>query len=540
RNGASASLHPRRTGWRRRRRPGSARAGTPPLLSPNSGPRLAWGPGTRRKDREGDGGAFVEPAGRPRRARRFLPARLHPRQAAPRDFVRGLGRLARGIGSGLRETVRYPSAIVGLFLILALVGMSVYAIVAVPLDEAIKMSRGARNDWYVAPAFAQPAWVNFFRKDDLPLTILMDSGEETVTKTVEVVSEDMTRVSLSFPFDYPYDDIPQDILVFVRTNTGQKRPYVVFTWSTPDGRQIEIVNRGLRGSAETYYLSADTRFRRKAGEQEPLELLFYPPGAADGPPVQGRYELKVEGLVFEENAEFDARLVVEGRVYGLAGTDHLGRDLTVPLLWGTPVALAFGLLGAVGTAVASLIIAAAGTWFGGWVDELVQRLTEVNMILPTLPIAIMVYLAYSKSVWVILGVMVILNIFSSAIKNYRAIFLQVKEAPYVEAARVYGASDRRIVLRYLVPKILPILVPHLVTLIPGYVFLEATLAYLGVSDPILPTWGKVVYEALRNGAFQGHYYWVLEPIGLLLLTGLAFALLGFALDRIFNPRLRSL
>ncbi len=136
--------------------------------------------------------------------------------------------------------------------------------------------------------------------------------------------------------------------------------------------------------------------------------------------------------------------------------------------------------------------------------------------------------------------MVLLSVFGSAVKNYRAIFLQVRESPYVEAAQVYGASNWRIILKYLVPRVLPILVPHLVTLVPGYVFLEATLAYLGIIDPVLPTWGKVLYDALGNGAFQGHYYWALEPLTLLLLTGLSFALLGFALDRIFNPRLRSL
>jgi peptide/nickel transport system permease protein len=185
------------------------------------------------------------------------------------------------------------------------------------------------------------------------------------------------------------------------------------------------------------------------------------------------------------------------------------------------------------------MIAAVGSWFGGWVDDLVQRVTEVNMILPALPIAITVYYIYSKSIWVILGVMVLLSIFGSAVKNYRAIFVQVKEAPYVEAAQAYGASNGRIILRYLVPRIMPLLIPQLVILIPTYVFFEATLAYLGVSDLHIPTWGKIVYDAITKGAFEGYYYWVLEPIGLMMLTGLAFAMVGFALDSILNPRLRS-
>jgi peptide/nickel transport system permease protein len=92
----------------------------------------------------------------------------------------------------------------------------------------------------------------------------------------------------------------------------------------------------------------------------------------------------------------------------------------------------------------------------------------------------------------------------------------------------------------MIPRILPILLPQLVIMVPGFVFYEATLAYLGLSDPHLPTWGKVVHDALTNGAYLGHYYWILEPIGLLLVTGLSFALFGFALDRIINPRLREI
>ena len=101
----------------------------------------------------------------------------------------------------------------------------------------------------------------------------------------------------------------------------------------------------------------------------------------------------------------------------------------------------------------------------------------------------------------------------------------------------------------MVPRIIPLLVPQLVALVLSYIFLEPTLAFVGVVDPYLPTWGKILMTGLftteSNDAI--HYmnllhnpYLALEPIGLMFLTGLAFSLLGMALDRIFNPRLRSL
>ncbi len=119
-------------------------------------------------------------------------------------------------------------------------------------------------------------------------------------------------------------------------------------------------------------------------------------------------------------------------------------------------------------------------------------------------------------------------------------FLQAKESPYIEAAQAYGAKDSRIIFRYLMPRIAPTLLPQFVIIVPTFVFLEATLAVLGLGDPILPTWGKVLDGAVSNAALlRGYYYWFLEPAALLMALGVGFSLIGYSLDRIFNPRLRT-
>jgi peptide/nickel transport system permease protein len=147
---------------------------------------------------------------------------------------------------------------------------------------------------------------------------------------------------------------------------------------------------------------------------------------------------------------------------------------------------------------------------------------------------------YSRSIWTILGVTIALSIFTGGIKSYRAMFLQVKESTYIEAAKAYGARDSRIIFKYLIPRMIPLLLPGLISSVPSFVFLEASLAVLGIGDPVLPTWGKMINEALGNAAlYRGWFYWILEPAVLLMITGLGFAGLGFALDRIFNPRLRG-
>jgi peptide/nickel transport system permease protein len=140
------------------------------------------------------------------------------------------------------------------------------------------------------------------------------------------------------------------------------------------------------------------------------------------------------------------------------------------------------------------------------------------------------------NIWVILAIVVVLNAMGAPIKTFRSALLQAKEAPYIEMARSYGASDYRIITRYLVPRILPVLIPHLVMQIPTFIFLEATLGFFNIRS-YHPSWGKIIYEGLAEGALYGSPYWVLEPIFLLLLTGLAFAMLGSALERILNPRI---
>jgi peptide/nickel transport system permease protein len=399
--------------------------------------------------------------------------------------------------------------------------------------------RGGEEIWYDSPKNAAPVWTNLFRRQDLPETIVMDTDEPGVKGEPEVVTEEMTRIPIAFRFDYPYGGFPQELTIYFDSTFEAKNPFVSASLLTPDGREIRVGDLSIN-ERTTYRISQDDKLQRRLDGRLPHVGLFADPENPDQA-VQGEYTMVLDTLVFEPDADVDAELVIYGQVGGLGGTDHRRRDLMIALLWGTPIALSFGLLAAVGTTMTTMIIAGIGTWFGGVVDAVIQRVTEVNMILPFLPILIMVGTFYSRSLWVILGVVILLSIFGASIKTYRAVFMQVKESPYIEAAQAYGATNSRLIFRYLIPRIIPLIIPQLVVTIPAYVFLEASLALLGLGDPILPTWGKIIDDARSNGAlYQGQYYWVLEPSILLMITGLAFALVGFSLDRIFNPRLRGL
>ena len=471
------------------------------------------------------------------------------------DFVQRIKSGMHSLYGVFRELIRYPSASVSLVIIFILFIGSIYALVALPYSEI-----GSR--WYTdsvqgntyVPRFARPEWTNLFKKGNLLSTEIQSSQDGTANKTVESGSNGTGRVNITFSFDYDFEEIPEEVFVNFKTEYEEKRPFVVMTWVTPDQREIELKALSIDADKRVdivdylpnkfsqlkyFKIGSSSDENARTDKISGLAFLFTDPESDTLTPIQGTYQLRVDGRLFEANADLDAELVLLGQVYGGAGTDYMRRDLLVPLLWGMPFALIIGLLGATLTTLVSMVVAATGVWYGGWVDGLVQRITEVNMIFPVLAIGVLFYALFNVSLWTIIAIIIILNIFGSPTKAFRSAFLQIREAPYMEAAQAYGASNWRLIRHYMMPRIFPVMIPQLITLIPAFVFLEATLGMFNIHSN-LPTWGRVIYEALRYGVSYGSRFWVLQPIALLLLTGFAFAFLGFALDKILNPRLKGM
>lgn len=451
------------------------------------------------------------------------------------------------IKNTFREISRYPSAIFGAIIIFLIVLLSIYAMIKIPYREAIRLWRGGEEVWYQNPKNASPSWFNYFTPKKIPESFAVKAGvDEDFSKVTNTRFDGTADINFEYEFEFDYDDYPQEMFLYFKTNYVANKPFVSVTIVTPDARELSMSNFGV-SRTHTYRFSQDEKLIRSInrimGREiiHPVDGIFSIPESDPLTSLKGTYKLIINGVTFERDSDIDVEFVFHGKLAGLFGTDHARRDLTVAMLWGAPIALAFGLLAALGTSVLSMIIAAIGAWFGGWLDELIQRITEVNLVLPFLAILIMVGTFYSRSIWVILGVTIALSIFTGAIKTDRAIFLQVKESTYIEAARAYGANDMRIIFRYLIPRLIPMLIPALVSAVPTYVFLEASLAVLGLGDPVLPTWGKIINDAESFGAlYEGYYYWIIEPAVMLMITGLGFAMLGFTLDRIFNPRLRDI
>ncbi|MCJ7576541.1 MAG: ABC transporter permease [Dehalococcoidia bacterium] len=437
----------------------------------------------------------------------------------------------------LADLRRYPALAAGIAVIGIFVCVSIYTLIAMPYNEAIRLWRGGVGVWDDNPQNAAPVWFDLFTRDRLPRTIIV-SSTDSGTKTEEQIGDGAKLLQIMLPFQYPYDGFPDELKLFIQATYEGGPPAATLSWRTPDGRTIVLQENRLIKRSDVYYISQDQDLRARLSAMSPQVGLFVD-SANQEKSLKGDYELLLTAEV-PQGCELNAKLVVYGRIHGVAGTDNRRRDLMVALLWGAPIALIFGVAAAVGTALATFVLSATGTWLGGKVDTAFQWLTQVNLIIPLLPVLIMVGYLYDRSIWTMLGLVIALNIFGASMLTNRAMFLQAKESPYIEAAQAYGAGNSRIIFRYLMPRIAPTLLPQFVLVVPSFVFLEATLAVLGLGDPLLPTWGKVLDGAVADGALlKGYYYWFLEPALLLMLLGIGFSLIGYSLDRIFNPRLRT-
>jgi len=452
----------------------------------------------------------------------------------------------RGI---LKEVLSYKSGVAALVILIFFGVMILYTVIRFPYGETIGLWNSS-TAFLKNPRNAPPVWWSIFTGKKEPRNIELKFNVDKSNITDE---GNIFKTELKKDFLYDYDDFPTELNIFFNARYRKDPPLVKIYLVRPDGDKILLKEHTLRSEEDVLYLSNDFSLENRLDSQVRAKIpsgidfsvtvtrgLFLKySGKLDV--LKGNYSLILDVELNDANDELTADAVVYGKVYGIAGTDHLRRPIHIALLWGAPLDLSFGLGASLSITLLHLIIATISGWYGGWVDSLIQRFTEIYMVLPFLPIMIMISLFYKLNLWSLLAVVVLLSMFGFGIKTTRALVLQVKTLPYIEAAQVYGASNWRIIFLYIIPKILPPVIPSLVASVPVYVFLEAILALFGVLDPTQPTWGMVIEEAFNNGAlYKGYFYWVLIPSSLLILTAISFSLLGFILDRIVNPKLKEL
>ncbi|MBQ7435987.1 MAG: ABC transporter permease [Oscillospiraceae bacterium] len=219
------------------------------------------------------------------------------------------------------------------------------------------------------------------------------------------------------------------------------------------------------------------------------------------------------------------------------GTDSMGRDLFTRTCIGGRASIAIGLTGAVIVIVLGSLYGGLAALLGGRADDLMMRVVDIFSSVPNLLVIILVSVVIdSKSIAAMIFAMTITGWCPTA-RIVRSQMLQISRSEYVTAARLMDISPVKIVLRHLIPNTMSVILVDTTFRIPGFIFNEAFLSYVGLGvQPPQTSWGSLA--AAAQGMFQFYPWQLLFPAGAIALTMLAFTLLGDGLRDALDPRLR--
>ncbi|WP_326700155.1 ABC transporter permease [Streptomyces sp. NBC_01754] len=219
------------------------------------------------------------------------------------------------------------------------------------------------------------------------------------------------------------------------------------------------------------------------------------------------------------------------------GTDQFGRSLLALLVWGTRVSLTVGLLAAFLSVAIGTLVGVTTGHFKGWYGNVVMRITDWFLVMPTLVLAIALATVLSRSVWTtILAIGV--TTWPTTARLVRAQTLSVEARPYIERSRALGGGHRHIMSRHVLPNVMPLVLAQTTLVISTAILTEATLAFLGLGDPTIVSWGGLLQDAREAGAVSSGNWWYLAPPGLAIaVVALAFTLCGRTVESVLNPKL---
>lgn len=215
------------------------------------------------------------------------------------------------------------------------------------------------------------------------------------------------------------------------------------------------------------------------------------------------------------------------------GTDALGRDLLSRVIWGGRTSIAVGFMAAFISLVIGLTLGGVAGYYGGLLDDLLCRITDIFLVIPVFFLALFIVAIYGGNIFYVMIVIGFL-IWPSNARITRAQVLTVKEREFVQASKVIGVSNFRILFYHIIPNSIQPVIANTILQSAGAMITEAGLSFLGLGDPNAITWGKMIYH---GQSFITTCWWLSFFPGLmLLLTTFALHLIGDAVTRILSPK----
>lgn len=242
-------------------------------------------------------------------------------------------------------------------------------------------------------------------------------------------------------------------------------------------------------------------------------------------------------------------LYIQGRAFGLLGTDNLGRDVWSQFVYGSRASLEVGLVASLMAVLLGTLVGVSAGYLGGFADEVLMRFTDFMLILPFLPLLLIVITIISVgNVAFPLGteflIIVVIAVFSweGIARVIRSQVLSLRSRQFVEASKALGGKESHIIWLHILPNVTGLIYANLALTVPGAILTEAAVTFLGFGDPSVVSWGSMVSNAQSavTSTIHGFVWWWFLPPGLAIaFLSMAFLFVGFALDAVLNPKLRK-
>ena len=444
-----------------------------------------------------------------------------------------------------QEFLKSKIGIAGITILAILVLISIVAMITIPVETFQEWNNP--GNWISYPKVAIPVWVNLFMAEKIPEHRILDKPSIQTNSLGEI-----SLTSHQFGINFEYDNFPNDF-IYEFSSEYSGSPLLQMSVMRPDGITLELLSTSLPFSdSETVHreriFSTDDAIKKNLSLQSEIfgfnlnrlsveDIVFSKTQSNES--LKGNYIFLIDLYgVNSENRIHESKLIIGGKAFGVMGTDELRRDLAIGLLWGTPLALFIGLVVAIASVVMGLLYGVYAGFKGKKTDEVMMRFNDVIYALPALPFLIILSVTISNSIFLMVGFLMIFGWVGIA-KVARSMSLQIKTRGYVDAATMMGQKDSKIILKHILPQLLPYAFASIAISVPAAITTEAGLSFLGLGDPSFPTWGQILHDANTFGAAaRGIWWWIMPPGVMIAITGLAFVFIGNALDAIVNPKLK--
>lgn len=479
------------------------------------------------------------------------------------------------LGSKLNE---FKGGLLGVFLLLFLLTITLYTLIFVPAAERSEWNNP--SFWIDHPKNAEPAWINYiltFFHQQLPEHIILTKEESNETSYSE--GSDYKVQNYTFPYDMKYDEFPSAFSIPYTIQLGQIPPAIEISVQRPDENEFVLYYNSLDSSTigKSNFPNQNSSSLLKANEGSgfdnssldginektskiasqrlfstssdviqslsdnsqlfnfsisglPAEKIVFS-NRDNNVPLKGTYKFIVSIYAFDNDTNVqDLKVVVEGKAFGILGTDDLRRDISFGIMIGTPVALLIGITVAVSSTMIGLFYGLIAGYKGRRLGTMMVIIIDIFLSIPTMVIFIILSLNFGKSLLFLIGLFVLFGWPGLALIN-RTFSIQIKNYPYVEASKLMGESDIRIVLRHIVPQLIPFTLANFALSVPAAILGESALSFLGFGDPSFPTWGQMLQDAHFSSAeILGYWWWVIPPGLMISITSVAFILIGRFLE----------